>query len=143
MCGENESRVLIFQYRAPESRKIFDDASFVIPAGSITGLIAKAGQGKTTFFRLALRFYELSAGEILLGGISHTRFSLESLRRQIVLMPQSPAFFHDTIRENLRFARPAATDAEIQELCERTGIWSMLLEAYGQAPLDRQVAFCN
>src|ERR1700740_2906479 len=121
MCGENESRRLVFQYRAAESRKIFDEASFVIPAGSITGLIAKAGQGKTTFFRLALRFYELSSGEILLGGIPHTQFSLESLRRQIVLMPQSPAFFHDTIRENLRVARPAATDAEIQWLCARHG----------------------
>jgi ABC-type multidrug transport system fused ATPase/permease subunit len=143
IAGEIEARRLVFRYRAAESRKIFDDASFVIPAGSITGLIAKAGQGKTTFFRLALRFYELSAGEILLGGISHTRFSLESLRRQIVLMPQSPAFFHDTVRENLRVARPAATDAEIQELCERTGIWSILSEAYGQAPLDRQFTSGN
>jgi ATP-binding cassette, subfamily B, bacterial len=143
IAGEIEARRLVFQYRAAESRKIFDDASFVIPAGSITGLIAKAGQGKTTFFRLALRFYEPSAGEILLGGIPHTRFSLESLRRQIVLMPQSPAFFHDTIRENLRVARPAATDAEIQELCERTGIWSILEEAYGQGPLHRQFASGN
>ena len=82
----------------------------------------------------------LSDGEILLGVIPHTRFSLESLRCQIVLMPLSPAFFHDTIRENLRVARPAATDVEIQELCERTGIWSILLEAYGQTPLDRQFA---
>jgi ATP-binding cassette, subfamily B, bacterial len=143
IAGEIEARRHVFQYRAAESRKIFDDASFVIPAGSITGLIAKAGQGKTTFFRLALRFYELSSGEILLGGIPHTRFSLESLRRQIVLMPQSPAFFHDTIRENLRVARPAATDAEIQALCERTGIWSVLADAYGQAPLDRQFASGN
>jgi ATP-binding cassette, subfamily B, bacterial len=143
IAGEIEARRLVFRYRAADSRKIFDDASFVIPAGSITGLIAKAGQGKTTFFRLALRFYELSAGEILLGGIPHTRFSLESLRRQIVLMPQSPAFFHDTIRENLRVARPAATDAEIEELCERTGIWSILGETYGQGPLDRQFASGN
>jgi ATP-binding cassette, subfamily B, bacterial len=143
ITGEIEARGLVFQYRTAESRKIFDDASFVVPAGSITGLIAKAGQGKTTFFRLALRFYELSAGEILLGGVQHTRFSLESLRRQIVLMPQSPAFFHDTIRENLRVARPAATEIEIQGLCERTGIWPVLVEAYGQAPLDRQFSSGN
>jgi ATP-binding cassette, subfamily B, bacterial len=141
--GEIEARQLVFQYRTAESRKIFDDASFVVPAGSITGLIAKAGQGKTTFFRLALRFYNLSAGEILLGGVQHTRFSLESLRRQIVLMPQSPAFFHDTIRENLRVAQPAASDREIQGLCERTGIWPILMEAYGQAPLDRQFSSGN
>jgi ATP-binding cassette subfamily B protein len=143
VAGEIEARRLVFRYRAGESRKIFDDASFRIPAGSITGLIAKAGQGKTTFFRLALRFYELSSGEILLGGIPHTRFSLESLRRQIVLMPQSPAFFHDTVRENLLVAQPAATDAEIQELCQRTGIWPILVEAYGQNPLDRQFSSGN
>jgi ATP-binding cassette, subfamily B, bacterial len=138
ITGEIEARGLVFRYRAAESRKIFDDASFMVPAGSITGLIAKAGQGKTTFFRLALRFYELAEGEILLGGIPHTRFSLESLRRQIVLMPQAPAFFHDTIRENLLVAQPAATDAEIRELCERTRIWPVLVEAYGQDPLNRQ-----
>jgi ATP-binding cassette subfamily B protein len=143
IAGEIQARGLVFRYRAGESRKIFDDASFQIPAGSITGLIAKAGQGKTTFFRLALRFYELTAGEILLGGIPHTHFSLESLRRQIVLMPQSPAFFHDTIRENLLVAQPAATDAEIQELCERTRIWPVLIEAYGQSPLNRQFSSGN
>jgi ABC-type multidrug transport system fused ATPase/permease subunit len=143
ITGEIEARGLVFRYRAAESRKIFDDASFVIPAGSVTGLIAKAGQGKTTFFRLAMRFYELAAGEILLGGISHTRFSLESLRRQIVLMPQSPAFFHDTIRENLLVAQPTAADSEIQELCERTGIWPVLVEAYGGDPLNRQFSSGN
>ena len=143
ITGEIEARGLVFRYRAAESRKIFDDASFVIPAGSVTGFIAKAGQGKTTFFRLAMRFYELAAGEILLGGIPHTRFSLESLRRQIVLMPQSPAFFHDTIRENLLVAQPTAADGEIQELCERTGIWPVLVEAYGGDPLNRQFSSGN
>jgi ATP-binding cassette subfamily B protein len=143
ITGEIEARGLVFRYRAAESRKIFDDASFVIPAGSVTGLIAKAGQGKTTFFRLAMRFYELAAGEILLGGIPHTRFSLESLRRQIVLMPQSPAFFHDTIRENLLVAQPTAADSEIQELCQRTGIWPVLVEAYGGDPLNRQFSSGN
>jgi ATP-binding cassette subfamily B protein len=143
ITGEIEARGLVFRYRAAESRKIFDDASFVVPAGSVTGLIAKAGQGKTTFFRLSMRFYELAAGEILLGGIPHTHFSLESLRRQIVLMPQSPAFFHDTIRENLLVAQPTATDIEIQELCERTGIWPILVEAYSRDPLNRQFSSGN
>lgn len=138
ITGEIEAHGLVFRYRAGESRKIFDDASFAIPAGSITALIGKAGQGKTTFFRLALRFYDLSAGEILLGGVPHTRFSLESLRRQIVLMPQSPAFFYDTIRENLLVAQPTATDNEIQQICERTDIWPILVEAYGQDPLNQQ-----
>src|SRR5260221_7037913 len=86
-----------------------------------------------------MRFYELTAGEIMLGGILDTCFSLESLRRQIVLMPQSPAFFHDTIRENLLVAQPTAADSEIQELCERTGIWPILVEAYGGGPPNPQI----
>jgi ATP-binding cassette subfamily B protein len=133
-----EVRNLVFSYRARDSKKVFDDVSFSVPAGSITGLIAKAGQGKTTFFRLALRFYELSHGEILLGGIPHSRFAINSLRRHIVLMAQAPAFFHDTIRENFRIAKPAATDDELQALGETTGIWSVLVEAYGSTPLDEQ-----
>ena len=143
IVGDIQARGLVFSYRAGESRKIFDDVSFSIPAGSITGLSAKAGQGKTTFFRLAMRFYELSTGEILLGGIPHTHFSLESLRRQIVLMPQAPAFFHDTVRQNLIVAQPAATDDELRALCEQTGIWPILVEAYGQNPLDRQFGSGN
>jgi ABC-type multidrug transport system fused ATPase/permease subunit len=63
---------------------------------------------------------------------------LESLRRQIVLMPQSPAFFHDTIRENLLVAQPTATDSEVQQICERTDIWPILVEAYGRDPLNQQ-----
>ncbi len=53
-------------------------------------------------------------------------------------MPQSPAFFHDTIRENLLVAQPTATDSDIQQICERTDIWPILIEAYGQDPLNQQ-----
>jgi ATP-binding cassette subfamily B protein len=133
-----EAKHLIFSYRTGDSKNVFDDVSFSVPARSITGLIAKAGQGKTTFFRLALRFYELSHGEILLGGIPHSHFSINSLRRHIVLMAQTPAFFHDSIRENFRIAKPAATDQELQALCETTAIWPALVEAYGANPLDQQ-----
>jgi ABC-type multidrug transport system fused ATPase/permease subunit len=135
-----EARNLVFSYRPGESRRVLDNVSFVLPAGKITGLVAKAGQGKTTFFRLALRFYEPTSGEILIGGKPNTEFSLQDLRQQVVLMHQSPAFFHDTIRENMRMAKRDATDSDIRELCQKTALWPILLESYGPKPLDCQFA---
>jgi ATP-binding cassette subfamily B protein len=132
-----EARQVNFGY-APNSKKILNQISFALAPGKITGLIARAGQGKTTFFRLALRFYELEHGEILIGGIPHTRRSLDSLRQHIVLMHQNPVFFYDTIRENFLVSNPRATDTEIRDQCEQTRLWQILLETYGPEPLNRQ-----
>jgi ATP-binding cassette subfamily B protein len=132
-----EARHVNFSYGS-DSKKILDDISFSLPPGKITGLVARAGQGKTTFFRLALRFYELERGEILVGGVPNTRQSLESLRQRIVLMHQTPAFFYDTIRENFLVANPNATDDQIRNFCEQTRLWDILLESYGADPLNQQ-----
>ena len=134
-----EARQVHFAY-APGLPKVFDDLTFSVPSPGNTGLVARMGQGKTTFFRLALRFYDPNAGEILLGGHPTTAFTLRSLRRYVVIMSQFPAFFHDTVRENFRLGRADASDAEIQALCEKTGLWNKLEEAVGQNPLDRQFA---
>jgi ABC-type multidrug transport system fused ATPase/permease subunit len=132
-----EARNLTFYYPGAPSRRILDNVSFIVPERRVSGFIAKAGQGKTTFFRLALRFYESQEGQILLGGRPHTSIPLNALRQQIVLMHQSPAFFHDTIRENFLIANPDATDQQIRVLCEKTPLWSILENSYGSDPLDR------
>ena len=134
-----EARHVHFAY-APGLPKVFDDLTFSVPSPGNTGLVARMGQGKTTFFRLALRFYDPSSGEILLGGHPTTSFTLHSLRRYVVIMSQFPAFFHDTVGENFRLGRPDATDSEIQALCEKTGLWKKLEEAIGKDPLNRQFA---
>jgi ABC-type multidrug transport system fused ATPase/permease subunit len=134
-----EARHVRFGY-APDRPKVFEDLNFRLPAAGITGFVARMGQGKTTFFRLALRFYDPESGEVLLGGHPTTSFTLQSLRRCAVLMSQFPAFFHDTVRENFRLGRPDATDAEIRALCQKTGLWAKLEEAVGPDPLDRQFA---
>ena len=132
-----EARNLKFQYD-DAGRKVFDDVSFAVPTGKITGLIARFGQGKTTFFRLALRLYDSQSGEILLGGKATTSLTLRSLRRQISMMAQSPAFFDLTIRENFQVAKPGATDDEIRGMAEKTGLWPILANAFGPNPLDQQ-----
>ena len=131
-----EARDLIFSYRAGEMPNVLDHASFNLPPGKITGFIAHAGQGKTTFFRLALRFYDPQNGEILLDNHAHTSLPVDELRREIVLMAQFPAFFIDSVRENFLVANPAATDGEIRRLCEMTPLWDKLVTCFGPEPLD-------
>lgn len=131
-----EFRNLVFSFGSNGARKILDGVSFTVPEGKVCGLIAKMGQGKTTLFRLALRFYDPQEGQILAGGMPTTAMSVSSVRRHFVLMAQFPAFFHDTVRENFRIAEPKASDEQIRELCERTRLWPFLVNSYGQDPLN-------
>jgi ABC-type multidrug transport system fused ATPase/permease subunit len=135
-----EARSVTFSYKPGERPNVLEDVSFSLPHATITGFVARPGQGKTTFFRLALRFYDPQKGQILVGGIPNSAFTLHSLRQNIVLMSQFPAFFYDTTRENFLVAQPSATDQEIQTLCEETGLWKILQESLGPNPLDEQFA---
>lgn len=130
-----EAKSLIFSYRAT-TRRIFEGLEFTVPPGKITGFVAKTGQGKTTFFKLALRFYDPQEGQIILGGRDVRDYTLSNLRNHISMMSQFPAFFYDTLRENMRIAKPEASDAEIKALCERTGVWEILERSLGEEPLD-------
>jgi ATP-binding cassette, subfamily B, bacterial len=136
--GSLEAIDVVFSYHGAKIRNILDGVSFKIPPGKRIGLVARPGQGKTTFFRLALRFYEPDGGEILLGGQPISKLSLATLRTNIVLMSQFPGFFHDTVRENFRIASPNASDDQILALCEKTGLWSILRNTFGERPLDEQ-----
>ena len=131
-----EARDLVFSYRAGELPNVLDHVSFDLPPGKVTGFIARAGQGKTTFFRLALRFYDPQSGEILLDNHAHSSLPVAELRREIVLMAQFPAFFIDSVRENFLVANPSATDDEIRRLCELTPLWDKLVSCFGPTPLD-------
>jgi ATP-binding cassette, subfamily B, bacterial len=132
-----EARNIVFRYQPDRPKNVLNDVSFDIPPCQVTGLVARPGQGKTTFFRLALRFYDPQAGQILIGGISIQDFTLSSLRRHIVLMSQFPAFFHDSVGENFRVAKSDATDQEIRDLCEHTSLWPILVNSYGESPLEK------
>lgn len=134
-----EARDVDFRY-APQLNKVFDHLTLAVPPGKVTSLVGRMGQGKTTFFRLALRFYEPEEGQILLGGYPATEFTLKSLRQHAVMMSQFPAFFHDSVRDNFRLAKPDATDEEILRICEATGLLPILEKAIGPNPLDRNFA---
>jgi ABC-type multidrug transport system fused ATPase/permease subunit len=134
-----EAKNLTFSYK-PDSRRIFDDVSFELPPGKITGFVAKMGQGKTTFFKLALRFYDPQEGQVILGGRPVGDYAADNLYDHIAMMSQFPAFFHDTLRANMQMAKPDATDAEIRAICEETGVWSVLQAGANGNPLDAEFA---
>ena len=130
---------LTFSY-APSGRKIFDDISFELPPGKITGFVAKMGQGKTTFFKLALRFYDPQQGEVILGGRPVGDYAADNLYEHIAMMSQFPAFFYDTLRTNMQMAKADATDEEIRAICEKTGVWKILQAGVQGNPLDEEFA---
>jgi ABC-type multidrug transport system fused ATPase/permease subunit len=130
---------LTFSY-SPSTRKIFDDISFEIPPGKITGFVARMGQGKTTFFKLALRFYDPQGGEVVLGGRPVGDYASDNLYNHIAMMSQFPAFFYDTLRANMQMARANATDEEIRAICEKTGVWKILQAGVQGNPLDEEFA---
>lgn len=132
-----EARDVVFSYAPGERGNVLEGASFVIPAGKVTGFVARPGQGKTTFFRLALRFYDWQAGDILLGGRPIRDLPLSVVRRHLVLMSQFPAFFYDTVRENMRVAVPEADDEEISSVMRLTGLDRVLERSMGPDALDR------
>ncbi|MEV5413307.1 ABC transporter ATP-binding protein [Thermopolyspora sp. NPDC052614] len=92
---------------------LFEDLTLDIPSGAKVGLVGPSGGGKSTLTRLLLRLMDVDAGRILIGGQDISRLRQADLRGLIAYVPQEPAMFHRSIRDNLAFARPDATDAEI------------------------------
>ena len=99
-------------------KPLFTGLDLDIPAGTRIGLVGRSGGGKTTLTRLLLRLSDLDSGRILIGGQDIARLRQEDLRSLIAYVPQEPAMFHRTLRENIRFARPGATDEEILRAAE-------------------------
>jgi len=106
-----ELRDVSFAYRANEP--VLNRVSFVADPGKVTALVGPSGGGKSTVLALLLRFYEFSEGEILIDGQSISTVSRTSLRQQTAYVGQDVYLFRDTIRENIAFGKPGATEAEI------------------------------
>jgi subfamily B ATP-binding cassette protein MsbA len=114
--GEVEFRGVSFAY---ESEPVLRDINVRVEPGTTVALVGKSGSGKTTFLYLVGRFYEPTVGEILLDGIPSRWIQLASLRSQMAMVPQESLLFAGTVAENIRLARPSATDAEVRESARR------------------------
>lgn len=91
------------------------DIDFTVPAGSTVGIIGGTGSGKTSLVNLIPRFYDVTAGEVLVNGVPVQEYPAETLRGKIGVVPQKALLFHGTIRENLLWGNPAASDADLLE----------------------------
>ncbi|MFO7553418.1 MAG: ABC transporter ATP-binding protein [Haliea sp.] len=98
---------------------VLQGASLEIPAGSSIGLQSPSGSGKTTIVDLLLRHYDPQAGTILVDGINLRQFDLGLWRSRIALVAQDIVLFRGSIRDNIRYARPDATDVEVEEAAQR------------------------
>ncbi len=94
-------------------RPALEDVSFSVPAGSTLGIVGPSGAGKTTVTNLLLRFFDPQSGRILLGGHDVRDIPLDALRRQVSIVAQDTYLFHGTVLENIRLARPDASDEEV------------------------------
>src|SRR5438477_555851 len=90
------------------------DVSFTVPAGSTTALVGETGSGKTTLGYLTARLYEPSRGRITIGGVDIRDLCFQALSDLVGVVSQETYLFHESVRENLRFAKPDATDEEIE-----------------------------
>ncbi len=110
-------RDVSFRYSASQPL-LFDRLSLTIPPGTRIGLVGRSGGGKTSLTRLLLRFSDVEAGDILIGGQPIDRVPQSALRRLIGYVPQDPSMFHRSIADNIRVGRPHATDAEVLRAAE-------------------------
>ncbi len=111
---------------ASEARQILTDVSFSAPPGSVVAVVGPTGAGKTTTLALVPRLYDVSAGAVLVDGHDVRDLTKASLRRCVGVVSQDPHLFHDSLAVNLRYAKPDATDAEIEAACRVARIWDLV-----------------
>lgn len=103
------------------------DVDIVVEPGTTVALVGRTGSGKTTILRLLLRLYDVTSGRIEIDGQDIRDITLSSLRETIGVVPQDPVLFNASILENLRYARPSATDKEIHKACQAAAIHEKIL----------------
>jgi ATP-binding cassette subfamily B protein len=105
-----------------EDAATLEDVSFIVAAGTTTALVGETGSGKTTLGYLAARLYDVGRGAITVGGVDLRDLSFKALSDLVGVVSQETYLFHESVRENLRFAKPDATDAEVEAAAEAARI---------------------
>jgi len=129
--------------RAPNSYiKLLDNFHLDIKPGEKIGLVGRSGAGKSTLVNLLLRFFDVDSGKILIDGQAIDAVTQESLRQQIGMVTQDTSLLHRTVRENIAYGRPDATDDEIMIAAKQAQAWDFIKDLYddkGNTGLDTQV----
>ncbi|MFP3455698.1 ABC transporter ATP-binding protein [Psychrobacter sp. SIMBA_152] len=129
--------------RAPNSYiKLLDNFHLDIKPGEKIGLVGRSGAGKSTLVNLLLRFFDVDSGKILIDNQAIDAVTQESLRQQIGMVTQDTSLLHRTVRENIAYGRPDATDEEIMIAAKQAQAWDFIKDLYddkGNTGLDTQV----
>ncbi|GLJ61990.1 multidrug ABC transporter ATP-binding protein [Microbacterium barkeri] len=122
--GRVEFRDVSFRYpdAADDTRPTLQGVSFAVEPGEHVAFVGPSGAGKTTVLYLTPRFYEATDGQVLFAGEDVRRLRQESIVDHVGIVSQETYLFHATVRENLRYARPDATDEEIEDACRQANI---------------------
>ncbi len=123
-----ESIALPVAEKTGPGQQALTDISFRAPAGKLTALVGPSGAGKTTMTHLVSRMYDPVSGAVLIGGTDIRDVTLESLHDVVGVVTQDAHLYHDTIRANLLYARPAATEHELVLACQAAQIWDLVAE---------------
>jgi ATP-binding cassette subfamily B protein len=105
---------------------VLHDVSFCVPPGKLTALVGPSGAGKTTITQLVPRLYDPTSGAVRVGGHDLRDLTLPSLHATVGVVPQDAYLFHDTLRANLLYARPDATEKDLTEACRAARIWDLI-----------------
>lgn len=116
--GSVEMRAVNFAYPTRLDTPVFDGFNLRVSPGEKIALVGPSGAGKTTVFQLLQRFYDPLAGEIYLDGVDLKNADIQQVRERIALVPQDPVIFAASVRDNVRYARPDASDGDVIAACK-------------------------
>jgi ATP-binding cassette subfamily B protein len=131
-------------FRYDDAAWTLEDVSFTVPPGTKTALVGETGSGKTTCAYLVARLYDATEGAVTIDGVDIRDLSFEAIASAVGVVSQETYLFHATVRENLRFARPDATDEEVEEAARAAQIHelvSTLPEGYDTVVGERGYRF--
>ena len=113
-------------FRYDDDAWTLKDVSFAVPAGTKTALVGETGSGKTTCGYLVARLYDATKGTVTIDGVDVRELTFDSLASCVGVVSQETNLFHETVRENLRFAKPSATDAEVEAAASAAQIHELI-----------------
>jgi ATP-binding cassette subfamily B protein len=121
-----ESIALPAPERTDAAQSVLRGVSFRAPAGQLTALVGPSGAGKTTITQLVARLYDPASGQVRIGGTDLRQVTQESLHDALGVVTQDAHMFHDTIRANLLYARPEASEDDLIQACRAAQIWDLI-----------------
>lgn len=124
--GNIEYQGVQFHYPTREDIEVMKGISFKIKAGQKVALVGPSGSGKSTILQLLLRFYKIQAGDIKVDDKSIFNYNISAFRKNFAIVPQEVILFGGTIRENISYGKPTATEAEIIEAAKQSNSWEFI-----------------